>query len=93
MFRWPFIRTIELDDRTALYASDLAREQGLAPADAVHAASAILWKAQVLQAWDRDFSRVSQHILVEQPRLISVQPTLPGIDRVRISPSVDDLEE
>jgi predicted nucleic acid-binding protein len=93
MFRWPFIRTIELDDRTALYASDLAREHGLAPADAVHAASAILWKASVLHAWDRDFSRVSQHIPVEQPRFISTQTTLPGMDRTRISPSADDLEE
>src|ERR1700733_10247926 len=44
MFRWPFITTIELDERTSLFASDLARDQGLAAADAVHAASAILWK-------------------------------------------------
>jgi predicted nucleic acid-binding protein len=93
MFRWPFIRTIELDDRTALYASDLARDHGLAPADAVHAASAILWKAKVLHAWDRDFTRVSQHILVEQPRFISAQPTLPGMDSARISPSIDGPEE
>src|SRR5437870_12569492 len=54
MFRWPFIQTIELDERTGLYASDLARDHGLFPADAVHGASAILWKAEVLQAWDRD---------------------------------------
>src|SRR6266567_8868124 len=56
MFRWPFITTIELDDRTAHFASDLARDHKLLPADAVHAASAILWKADVLQAWDRDFT-------------------------------------
>jgi len=48
MFKWPFITTIELDERTALYANDLARDYDLAPADAIQAASAILWKMDVL---------------------------------------------
>ncbi|HZL56475.1 MAG TPA: PIN domain-containing protein [Bryobacteraceae bacterium] len=81
MFRWPFIQTIELDDRTANYASDLARDHGLAPADAVHAASAILWKAQCLHAWDRDFSRVSQIIAVEQPSSLSRQRLMEWSER------------
>jgi len=92
MFRWPFITTIELDDRTAFYASDLAREHGLAPADSVHAASAILWKADVLQAWDRDFSSVSHLIPVEQPQFISTQRNLEGMDRPPIFPRADDFE-
>lgn len=37
MFRWPFITTIELDERTAHLASDIARDYGLAPADSVQA--------------------------------------------------------
>jgi predicted nucleic acid-binding protein len=89
MFRWPFVQTIELDERTATFANDLARDHGLSPGDAVHAASAILWKADVLQAWDRDFSCVSQLIAVEKPAFISKQDLLPGMERARIFPSVD----
>jgi predicted nucleic acid-binding protein len=92
MFRWPFIQTIELDERTALYASDLARDHGLAPADAVHAASAILWKADSLHAWDRDYSRVSQLIAVGRPRFLSQQPKLEGMEPTRLSPSPEDFE-
>jgi predicted nucleic acid-binding protein len=92
MFRWPFIQTIELDDRVALYASDLARDYGLAPADAVHAASAILWKAESLQAWDRDFTAISHVTPVEQPQFISKQLRIEGTERSRIGPSPDDFE-
>lgn len=91
MFRWPFIQTIELDDRTALYASDLARGHGLSPADAVHAASAILCKAEVLQAWDRDFTSISQQIPVEEPQLISKQLKFEGVEGSRIGPTPEDF--
>jgi len=93
MFRWPFITTIELDDRTAHFASDLARDHGLSPADAVHAASAILWRAHVLQAWDRDFSAISQQIPIEEPRFISTQAPLPGMERSPIGPNPDEFEK
>jgi predicted nucleic acid-binding protein len=92
MFRWPFIQTIELDDRTGLYASDLARDHDLFPADSVHAASAILWKAEILQEWDRDFSSISHLVPVEQPQLLSKQLRLDGTERTRIAPSPDDFE-
>lgn len=92
MFRWLFIQTIELDDRTALYASDLARDHGMLPADSVHAASAILWKTEVLQAWDRDFSSISHLIPVEEPKYISKQLRIEGTERKRIGPSPDDFE-
>lgn len=92
MFRWPFIQTIEIDERTALYASDLARDHGLMPADAIHAASAILWKADVLQAWDRDFNPVSHLIQVEQPQYLSKQLGFDGIEKKRIAPSPDDFK-
>lgn len=92
MFRWPFITTIELDDRTSHYASDLARDHGLAPADAVHAASAILWKADALQAWDRDFSPISSYIPVEEPQFITTQTRLPGMQRTPIGPVPDDFQ-
>jgi predicted nucleic acid-binding protein len=93
MFRWPFIHTIELDEHTALYASDLAREHGLQPADAVHAASAILWKANSLQAWDRDYSVISHLVPVEPPRFLSTQQRFEGMDTSRIGPVPEDFEE
>lgn len=93
MFRWPFIQTIELDERTALHASDLARTYGLYPADAVHAASAILWRADALQAWDRDFSAVSHKIPVEQPQYLSRQRSFDGLHGSRIAPSPDDFDD
>jgi predicted nucleic acid-binding protein len=93
MFRWPFITTIELDERTALFASDLARDHNLAPADAVQAASAILWKVDALQAWDRDFSAVSHQVAVEEPYFLSAQPMLEGIELPNIGPTPDDFKE
>jgi predicted nucleic acid-binding protein len=91
MFRWPFITTIELDDRTSHFASDLARDHGLSPADAVHAASAILWKAHVLQAWDRDFAAVSNHIAIEEPQFITQQQSFDEMKRARIGPAPEDF--
>jgi predicted nucleic acid-binding protein len=93
MFRWPFIITIELDDRTAHLASDLARDYGLQPADSVHAASAILWKADVLQAWDRDFSSIAHQITVEEPQFISKQTAFEGMKQSRIGPTPGDFEQ
>lgn len=94
MFRWPFITTIELDDRTSHFASDLARDHGLAPADAVHATSAILWKASVLQSWDGDFLRaVGNYIPVEEPQFMSKQTTFEEMRRSRIGPAPEDFEK
>ncbi len=93
MFRWPFIQTIELDDRVALYASDMARDYNLTPADAVHAASAILWKADVLQAWDRDYTVISHILPVEAPQHLSKQMRIEGTETTRIGPSPDDFED
>lgn len=93
MFRWPFLTTIELDPRTAFFAADLARDHELQPADAVHAASAILWKMDVLQAWDRDFSAISDRIKVEEPSFISKQPTFEAMAPTRIGPAPEDFGE
>jgi predicted nucleic acid-binding protein len=93
MFRWPFLTTIELDPRTAFFAADLARDHELQPADAVHAASAILWKMDALQAWDRDFGAIADRITVEEPAFMSDQPTLEGMAPRRIGPAPEDFEE
>jgi predicted nucleic acid-binding protein len=92
MFRWPFITTIELDDRTAHFASDLARDYGLQPADSVHAASAILWKAEALQAWDRDYSSISHLIPIEEPQFVSKQTSFDQMRPTRLGPAPEDFE-
>lgn len=93
MFRWPFITTLELDPRTAFYAADLARDYNLLPADAVHAASAILWKLNALQAWDRDFSAVSKLITVERPAFLTPQTRFEGMAPPSIFPTPEEFEK
>jgi predicted nucleic acid-binding protein len=49
MFRWSWIKKIDVDQRIAFKAAELSRDFGLAPSDAVHAATAIIWRLDVLQ--------------------------------------------
>jgi predicted nucleic acid-binding protein len=80
MFGWECIRTAYLDQRTASKAVEISRDCGLKPADAVHAATALLSQtpgnAPVLQRWDRDYERVSHLMRVEEPKIISAQSEL-----------------
>lgn len=55
MFRWPWVKKYQVDERLALKAVAVARDFGLKPGDSIHAATAIAAKADVLQQWDRDF--------------------------------------
>lgn len=71
-----YTKKIELDQIVAEKAVALAREYGLKPGDAVHAASAILKKVDALQHWDKDFKRVEALVHVEEPSLITGQGQL-----------------
>lgn len=44
MFEWDWVKKIQVDERIVKKAVELCREYDLHPADAIHAASAILWK-------------------------------------------------
>jgi len=57
-----------------------------------HASSAILWKLDALQAWDRDFSAASKLITIEEPAFMTNQPRLEGITPHRIGPAPEDFE-
>ena len=76
MFRWPWLKKIDVDQRVAFKAVELARDYRLLPADAVHAASAITHQLDELQRWDRDFSKIDHLIRVTYPAKISKQEDL-----------------
>ena len=97
MFRWSWIKKLDVDQRVAFRAVQLSRDFNLTPADAVHAATAILWNLDVLQRWDRDFSRVSHLIPSEDPTILTVsgaQTSLEGtgFDLPRLGPHPDDFQ-
>jgi predicted nucleic acid-binding protein len=77
MFEWAFLKKVQVDEPIARKAVELSRDFGLHPADAIHAATAILYKCDVIQRWDKDYSKVSHLIPSEEPQMISAQHTLP----------------
>ncbi len=76
MFRWSWIEKVPVDQQIGFRAVQLARDHGLFPPDAIHAATAIRKRVDELQAWDRDFSSVEHLITVRNPTMISQQMTL-----------------
>ena len=92
MFRWTWLRKLDVDQRVAHRAVEYSRDYGLAPADAIHAATAVLHGVDALQKWDRDFSRVAHLVTVEEPSRISLQGTFDEI-LARIGPHPDDFSQ
>jgi len=93
MFEWRWLKKITVDHRIASYSAKLSRDFNLRPADAVHAASAIRTKCDVLQVWDRDFSKIAHLIRVDEPAMLSKQVTLLEEVRKRIGPHPDDFPQ
>jgi len=79
MFQWPWIKKVDLDQRVARKAVELERDYGLGTADSIHAASAIVAKADVLQHWERrdEFGKIARLIAVEQPRMLTYGAVTP----------------
>jgi len=73
MFQWPWLRKIDVDPRVARKAVEVSRDFGFSPADSIHAASALVAQADVLQHWDRKsgFLGLERLIPVEHPRKLS----------------------
>jgi predicted nucleic acid-binding protein len=76
MFAWDYLHLVQLTPAIALHASDLSRDTGLKPADAVHAASALARKCSTLQRYDRHFDRVQHLIDIAEPAMITQPPPL-----------------
>ena len=94
MFRWTWIKKIDVDQRIAFKSVELSRDFNLTPSDAIHAASSIIWKLDVLQKWDRDFSKIGHLIAVEEPAIVTgptTQTTL--FEPPRLGPHPDDFEQ
>ena len=87
MFRWPWLKKIQVHEQLALDASTLARANGLKPADAIHAATAIAEKCDELQRWDRDFNKVASLINVTTPTYVSQMPLFQVENSVGPTPS------
>jgi len=93
MFRWSWIRKIDVDQRIAFKSVELSRDFNLTPSDAIHAATAIVWKLDALQKWDRDFSKVQHLITVEDPALISQQSAQADMyEPPRLGPHPQDFD-
>lgn len=90
MFKWRWLKKVDVDQRVAFKAVELTRDCNLRPADAIHAASAILSGVDALQKWDRDFNKVAHLVNIEEPSMISQQA--PFNDMLpRVGPHPDDF--
>ncbi len=90
MFKWRWLKKIDLDQRVAFKAVELTRDYNMKHADAIHGASAILNSVDALQKWDRDFDKIAHLITVEEPSMVSQQTSFNGI-LPRIGPHPDDF--
>ena len=75
-FGWKWLKLVRIDQRVATRAVELARDHNLKPADSVHVASALIAKTPALQAWDRDFQKISHLITVEEPKYMTIEGPL-----------------
>jgi hypothetical protein len=80
MFRWKWLKKIQVHELIAFKAVELARDYSLKPADSIHAATAFVEHADALHAWDRDYSVIHPVVNIETPAHISAQISLDGLE-------------
>ena len=68
-FQHQFILTIDVTREIAEKAQELGGQYGISPIDAIHLATAIWWKCDVLLVWDKPFSRHFQNFPIEGVRV------------------------
>jgi predicted nucleic acid-binding protein len=73
MFHWPWLKKIALDHRVAQDAVNLGLNFALTAAEAIHAASAIVAKVDVLQQWERStaLEKINRFVPIEAPRMLT----------------------
>jgi predicted nucleic acid-binding protein len=71
MFRWKFLKKIQVHETVAFKAVELARDYSLKPADSIHGATAVIEGVDALHAWDRDYSVLDALLNIEEPKMFS----------------------
>lgn len=69
-FQRQFIQPIDVTREIAEKAQQLGAEHGINPIDAIHLATAIWWKCDVLLVWDKQFSRRFENDPIEGVRVL-----------------------
>lgn len=90
MFKWPWLRKIQVHEKVAAKAVELARIYKLKPMDSIHAATAVLSGVDEFHKWDRDYSKVASLLNIVEPYRISPQPTLIDVHKP-IAPLPDEF--
>ncbi len=65
-FKHEYIKKIDVDNWVAQRAREIAWQCNLRPNDAIHVASAIKGKAEILHHWDGDFGNVPSSIMLSE---------------------------
>ena len=65
-FKHEYIRKVDVDNWVSERARELAWEFGIGANDAIHVASAIRVKAEVLHHWDGDFGKVPADVMASE---------------------------
>lgn len=77
MFAWRWVRKILVHPSLAARASDISRDTGVKPSDALHVASAIHRNCAVIHRWDHHFEKTDHLIPSVEPEMLSVPPLPP----------------
>ena len=78
MFHWHWIKKYQVDETMGFSSARISRQTNLKPADSIHVATALFCGADVLHAWDRDFSKASTLVRVERPAFMDDLPLIHG---------------
>jgi len=62
-FAHEYIKKVDVDNWVAQHANELSWQYNISPNDAIHVASAIKVKAEMLHHWDGDFGKVPVDIM------------------------------
>lgn len=76
MFEWPWIRKIQVIPAVSHRAAEIARSHNMKAGDALHVASALHRKCDVLQRWDKDYNKTDSLIQSQDPVWITSQGSL-----------------
>jgi predicted nucleic acid-binding protein len=76
MFDWPWIKKIQVIPVISHRAAEIARSHNMKAGDALHVASALYRNCDVLQRWDRDYTRTDALIPSQDPVRLSPQNLL-----------------